>query len=346
VQHQTLIIRPSGMWDSRAPFHTYLFHHRNRLRTYGALTLGIQRLRVEAEATPAEPLSRKFFRVKQGGHLSDKAWRLYTKSFATTPNGDPERPTLQQVFDDLANCFWATTAWSVVDYAGLFEVFGLSWLLNYLLARLESGAALTRDELRLASQISPLRKRLVLPPFPTIVSAIPMLEDGLKALPHVRTDPRTSQEVSTPITETLNALRTLEFWRDYRNLFVHHAGMVSLRFAGKHRAFVEDLRSLMPEIPSLAVGQRIQLRDDSFRAMSSVHYRAAQWMNEQLVALSGGRRGHPFAPSPVPALPWTNVPPKAPSLLVEGDHPESYRWVVDPSFRLSYRNRNVAAGAA
>jgi hypothetical protein len=250
---------------------------------------------------------------------------------------------LAQVFDDLGNCFWAVTEWSIVGYAGLFEVFVRCWLLNYLLAKVEGQGegALSPSEHRLALQLSPLRTKGVAPTLPMIWSGVPLVRDMLQQIPHVRTDPRTGQEASSPVTEALNALRTIEFWREYRNLMVHGAGMISLRFYGKHHQFVEELRALMPEISPLAVGQRIQLRDDSFRAMSSVHYHAARRMNEELNTLSAGRRGHPHAPSPTPSLPFAEVPARAAPLLVDGDHAPSYQWTIDPGFRLTIRQALV-----
>lgn len=334
-----IVVRPAGVWDSRAPFHTYLPLHREHLRTYTVLTQSIQKIRAECAQRPSERLSRAFFAAKKGGQLSDKMWYTYVRSRHVADATPPRPPTLEQVRNDLGTAFWRLTAWAIISYSAMFETYVQCWFLNYALSKLEGGTLLTPGEASTTRRLSPLGERIILPSFSRIVRTVAPLNSGLRSLAHIRTDPGTGKEVTAPVSERLNALRTIEFWRDYRNLLVHSSGMTSRRFFDRENEFVEELRSLMPEVPPLTVGHLIRLRDDSFRAMTSVHYNAAVWMNDELTKLSGGRRGHPFAPSQPPPDPWTDVPVSAPPLLVDGDHEPSLRWTKDVQFRTEVRAR-------
>src|SRR5947209_2662504 len=122
----------------------------------------------------------------------------------------------------------------------MFESYAQSWLLNYLLEKLEMGTILTAGEDKLARKFSPGRSHSNLPTFPLIVRLLPFLEAGLSSIPHIATNPLTGQDVTTPVTQRLNALATIQFWRDHRNLVVHGSGMVSSWFYRKHADFVEE----------------------------------------------------------------------------------------------------------
>src|SRR5439155_7062772 len=133
--------------------------------------------------------------------------------------------------------------YAVVRYSSLFESFLQCWALNMLLALQEGGVALSVDQNVLAGKFSPVMKQFVLTPgVPKILSAFPDIRADLEALPHISTDPRTKETVEVPSNPKLNALTTVNFWRDFRNHIVHRGGRISTGFARSHREFFELFR--------------------------------------------------------------------------------------------------------
>src|SRR2546422_3134716 len=74
-----LVVRPSGIWNSRAPLHDFF---RNSLvigRDYGILTLAVTRVRHEIDHAPkGNAISpREFMRARSSGQIAGRAWLRY-----------------------------------------------------------------------------------------------------------------------------------------------------------------------------------------------------------------------------------------------------------------------------
>src|ERR1043166_6256660 len=76
-----IVIRPSGVWNSRAPFHTFLQEHRRIMRHYNVLTLAVYRLTHEAgQPSVAARSGRKWLKAADAGVQAGKAWGNYRKN--------------------------------------------------------------------------------------------------------------------------------------------------------------------------------------------------------------------------------------------------------------------------
>lgn len=321
------IIRPSGIWDSRAPFHDYLRQHRLASQNFHTLSLSLAQLRREAAGIDATRSAKTFFRVKQSGKFAGRAWISLKQSFQRRPGEPVYSPVVGDVRRILPRIRSGSVEHAVISYIGLFETYTLCWALNYLLALLETGHEWSSKENKLCLALNPLDRPRGhrLPGTPEVINAFDWLVEGLSTLPHVRSG-ADGRESATPESSTLHAHSVVLFWRDYRNLLVHRSGVVSNRFLTRNGPLVEEIRSTFPYVSPLALGKRVELTDAAFRAVASTHFRVALFMNERLMATSGARRGHPFAPKPhVPGRLVPDDHSRAP-LLVEGDHRPSYEW--------------------
>jgi hypothetical protein len=322
------------MWNSRAPFFNFVLAHRDKNRTYATVTLAIYRLRYEINSLPSDTSGRKFFRAKEAGLLAGKAWTAYKRSFGKAAGASAPHPNVEQVSEDLQASLYAIREHTLVSYSSMFETYVQCWSLNYLLAKLEAGGW-DPPESELACRLSPIHGFTHTPGVPRVLQNLPFLAVMLEALPHVNIDASTDHEVTAPVSPLLNALVVIKFWRDYRNLIVHGSGLVSKPFLRKHRPFFDEFRKSYGYMKPLTVGQPLRFYDDVVRAMMTTHYKAARIMKDFLEAFSHGHRGHTFAPGPVVKDPAVAMPPSAPSLLLPGDHPESFGWASDTVARAA-----------
>ena|SRR5438445_7310498 len=121
-------------------------------------------------------------------------------------------------------------------------------------------------------------------------------------------------------------------------LSIHRVLLINSYFYEQYLGFWNDFREVYPHVPKLQAGKRLFLNDDTFRALTTVHYRAAKDLREILISESNGCRGHILAPGqPIDPVPSELVPTSPPPLLQEGDHAASFRWVHDSQYRASVR---------
>lgn len=333
------VIRPSGVWNSRSPFHDYLMEYKRLLRGHNALTLAVLRLRQDSEDPDvATKGARKWLRTEQGPHLGGIAWRNYKKSIPRLVQNEPPTVSVAMFADDLDKALFDVRRNTVIAYSGLFELFTQSLALNVLLARLESGQGWTALERRLAVGFSPEHGKGDLPTVPRILAAFPELERGLRDLPMVLVKSELSSEVPVTVDDVENLYEAIRFWRALRNILVHRSGMVSASFVRRHGELYERLRGHYTYLEALGSG-RFRLYEDIVRAMGAVHYRAAHWMNNRLLGESGERRGHPLAPEPKQEEFFSaGMKHKSPPLLMDGDHAMSLTWLAGPLERTILRD--------
>lgn len=335
-EYPAIVIRPSGIWNSRAPFHDYLNYHRLINRAFHIQILAIEKLDLEAEQLPLANPARGFFKAKKTSKLAGRSWHAYKRSFPRPPNEPPIHPTVKQVLLDLQLLIPAFTEYAIISYSSLFEAYIQCWALNHLLSVLENDKQWTQEERHLAMSFCPILNDGHIPTVLKIGTAIPFLVEGLSKLPHVQTNQENNNELESPITPNLNAWRTILFWRDWRNLLIHRSGLISRQFFDKHYVFYEEYKANYPFMPDLRVGEKLELTDSIFIGIVATHYKASIWANQQLEINSVGKRGHPYAPNKKPeGKYWVNPPLRSPLLLLEGDQEQSLQWVNDKEFRTN-----------
>ncbi|HXU08428.1 MAG TPA: hypothetical protein VN743_05485 [Blastocatellia bacterium] len=333
-----MVIRRSGIWNSRAPFHNFLLGQRAIHRSYNVLTLAISQLRYDASQDDPNRDAQRFLKnvASHGEATAGKAWQGYKVSYGRDSEGSARRPKVSDISKDLKEALYDVREAAVVKYASLFESFSQCWALNLLLSKLENGTGWTLDERKLAENFSPVHGKHHAPGWPIITQRIPELRSGLSNLPHINKDVATGAVMTMPLSSDLNAFTSIKFWRDFRNIVVHSSGLITTTFFNEHRAFFDQLRvPYAAYIPPLELGQHLKFFDDVYLAMARTHYKAAFWMNNWLEKESGERRGHPQAPHPK-TTDYFDKPVSASPLLVVGDHPKSYQWVTDSAFRANF----------
>lgn len=134
----------------------------------------------------------------------------------------------------------------------------------------------------------------------------------------------------------------VKFWIALRNTVVHRSGWISTRFVKNHSATWTLLFGGLTYIPQLSPGRAVLLHHDVVNHAALNLYRAALALSNELETISQGRRGHPWAPSPRPKPePVKEVPPNPGPLLMNGDHPLSFRWATDEEFRQDFTKNNL-----
>jgi hypothetical protein len=333
-----LIIRPSGVWNSRSPLHN-LFHHSLLIsRDYSILTLAVTRLRYGIDHQPngSAPSARTFLKVNSSGQAAMRAWPRYRDSWRALCGKYEDQPTLVHVKHDMGLGLYAIRESAIARLSAAFETFVQCWGLNMLLAKLESGGTLTDSETRLAHDFSPLRQRPLIPIAPRVLTAFPTCDSALSALPHITTDYMSGQPVQEAVSPILNAKSAILFWRDFRNHIVHRGGFVSHAFADRHSPLFDELRRPYGEtLRPMEPGSRLQLPDVIFAAVASTHMKCALWLNTHLQACSS-RRGRVSPEGSDEAEPSrfdTTIQSKP--LLRDGDHTDSLRWLRDETWRTT-----------
>lgn len=289
------VVRPSGVWNSRAPLHNF-FHQSALLhQIYGLLTCAVARTRYDADHLNPESTNsaRKFMRSKTAGPVASKAWICYRDSWRRITGKHDDQPSIKDVEYDLRFCLHAVRESAFVRYSACFEAFVQCWCLNFVLAKLESNSTITGKQEKIIERFSPIGKTYVVTPgVPAILDAFPDIADKLVQLPHISTNPATGEPVEVPADPNLNALRTIFFWRDYRNYIVHRGSRISAGFCRVHSEFFELLRApYSSHLRPLKQGDRLQLPDVLFYAMATTHNKVAVWLNSALQDASRKSRG-------------------------------------------------------
>lgn len=327
----TLVIRPSGIWDSRAPLATFIQYHRKLIQTYNLLTLALGKIRVELTEPLHEDIKPAYFRLKKGGERAKDAWNSLKNTYGS------KSPTGEEIARETSRAFRSAVEYVLIRYVAMFETHINCWALNVLLARLERRQMWSSAETKLAERMSTLGSGK-LPQFREVIDACPILQGCLSKVSVFQ--PGTSETIKhIEANENFNSWKAINLFREIRHLLVHRSGTVYGRFLDGHRQFLTNLREVYPTFPQLQVGSFV-FTDDVFRVMTKCHVQAAYQMNRVLFDLSSRKRGDLLSQTSQyrPAI-SLNLPVPGP-MLMRGDHPQSYQWSIDPSFRAIVRDRN------
>lgn len=333
MDSEQLVVRPSGVWNSRSPLNDYIQQDRAISKSCSVSTLALYVLRERLSSEPAERSGRQVLKnVTKARAGAGQAWLNYRRSHGNDAEKKAIQPTVGHLLSDSALCLDDLQETAIVRLSSTFEAFAQCWALNYLLARLESGASLSTPEAKLASGFLPIARNKVPPGWPQIVNAIPELRETLARLPGSFTNPKTGARIVAPVSPTLTALAAIQFWRAYRNLTVHSSRLITRRFHKRFASYFTEAMECYGHVRELSPGRPLQFHGDLYGAMAAAHYRSALSMNEMLEETSHCRRGHPESPNPKTTVHWME-PPRSPALLVKGDHDLSFAWTTDAVLR-------------
>lgn len=317
---EVIIIRPPEVWDTRSPLIRLNRQTQQLGQAYWSTVLALSSVRYVSKRMPQSAHAASIFGHGENGPFR-YIWDQFIRSFPSDFDGS-RPPVNVKHFRKSANAALAAiTEHAIVKSSSNFEAFAQCWALNYLLARLETPHQLTDRECALARDFSSKH----IPGWPRIVAALPILQTELSVIAHVRVDPRTGKMTDAPITEQLNALVVISFWRQWRNALVHHSGVIGAKFLQAHAPTWAALAAIAPA-PRLSVDAPLPLTESVYRSVGSVHAHAARRMKAILMDASRDRRGHVLAPGPrwpTDRLPPDKLPPRLPAMLMSGDHEPS-----------------------
>src|ERR1022692_2673825 len=135
-----MVVRPSGIWDARAPFHIFLKIYKIQQRAYDVSTLCLDRVLCDLPVARSLGKSLESFLVVPTSNRSRRAWHSYERA-QTEKNlkGELVKPMYSNTRYDLLKALESLKRSVVVSSFSLFEAYVNCWLLNHLLWELESG---------------------------------------------------------------------------------------------------------------------------------------------------------------------------------------------------------------
>jgi hypothetical protein len=324
-----MVVRPSGIWNSRAPLHTFLKINKAETREYELAKLCISRIRRDLPiARDAGTSLEDFFVTKDD--MSRRSWKTYAQAYLRrNREGLIQKPAYGHVQHDLIMCVERIKFATLIRSITLFESYINCWLLNYLLYKLESGQEWTQAEADFAHQISPVHGNGTPPGITRVLTKVPMISIVLG-------DKSGEQKYAGNVgSEEYSLLDHMFFWIHFRNDVVHNGGLCTPRTFNRHKTFWSDC---MREFARDRLKERVPLTLSAellHRCRYNIFNSAAR-LEQYIREVSGGRRGHPWAPNPPPTA--DAVPPQdAPAMLIDGDEPLSLRWQKDGEFRAKFQ---------
>jgi hypothetical protein len=122
---EDLIIRPSGVWNSRAPLNDYVQQDRAISKSVAALTLSLHLLRQklngeEDKSRSARQLLKEITKETAAG---GKAWLTYRRSHGNNPDGKAIQPTVKHLLNDSYTAFSDLQEMAVIRLSAMFEAF-------------------------------------------------------------------------------------------------------------------------------------------------------------------------------------------------------------------------------
>lgn len=323
-----LIIKPPYIWDTRAPFSTFIHCHKVEAQQYWVNILSLNLLRLQGEQQQRESEDARVL-FKQFGMF----WELYRKSYgkvSVKKEAEYITPTASNLLQNLKQVESHLTEFAIVSHFGAFEQFMNCWAINMLLTKIEQ-AEKKGHNIYWSNELEKLYQGYYpngkVPTIANILRAFPEAEYDLKRLPHPYLNPETKEELSEVLKPNVNAYKAITFWREWRNLFVHYQGVIQKGFYDKHISFWESLRSDYNTLPKLRLNERIKLDFPIYRTYTATIYKSAHALRDILCNESNERRGHVLAPgkqAPKGKMDSEFFPKIKPPLLMEGDHLPSF----------------------
>ena len=324
-----LVVRPSGIWDSRAPFHTFIKINKADSRAYEINRLCFERVTFDLQVARKAGKTLEEFIVPKTD-IARRAWKNYTKAhLRRNREGVIQKPAYGHTRHDLIMSNEILKFSTLVRSMTLFESYMNCWLLNYILCKLELGQTLTKLELEFAHMTSPVHGSGTPPNIAKILkepTVVNVLDDRSGK----------TEYAGTVGHEKYSLLDHAFFWIHYRNCLVHNGGLCTPRTFNRHKEFWSDC---MVEFDRDRFEERVPLTL-SFELLHRCRfniYQSVGRMESRLREISQERRGHPWAPSPFPSGGDVIPPPDAPAMLLAGDHELSLKWCTEEKFRERFQ---------
>jgi len=328
-----IVIRPSGIWDTRAPLHTYFTIQKGQQRAYDITILAHERVETDFSRFRDDGIElRSYLRIPNRGQ-SVRSWNSYERAWSRrNREGQVSKPSYGGARGDLwkARAFMRKAA--LLSALSLFEAYVNSWMLNFLLIKLEHSIDWTKFEEEFATKNSPVHSSGTSPSLARVLAAVGAIEQCLRGIPH---DDGALQDRSESAPE-FSAYDAIQFWRQYRNCVVHNGGFCTPRLFERNVDFWNigmrqfSTKDVFEEREPLSLSHELLVSCKKTLNGSVVQ------LEKQLEFISLGRRGHPWAPAD--PLDEDQAPPKkAPPLLVCGDHRESFLWHTSEEYRSQFK---------
>jgi hypothetical protein len=330
-----IIIRPTGIWNSRSPFHSFLQIYKANSRSYELTRMCIEKAKRDMREAKGAGLELEQF-LGKASDISRRAWKNYVKSIIKRDQeGNPQNPMYGNLKHDLIMSERAVRFSTFISSMTLFEGYMNCWLVNYLLAKLEADLPLNKAEREFARQISPVHGQGSPPNIAKILTSIPLIKECLgTSKDGNQSENGASSTCIKSWGQEFTLMDRIFFWLQHRNCIIHNGGICTPRFYDNYYSFwqcsmsdmhKDDFKKRFPLTMSIELLH--QCRFDT--------YKAARSLDRSLCQMSLSRRGHPWAPNPPPNE--DIMPPKdAPELLLDGDHFISLKWHVDDDFRNGF----------
>lgn len=324
-----MIVRPSGIWNSRAPLSTYIKVTKAETRAYEIARLALERVTAGMDAARASGITLDDYLVPKT-NIGKRAWKVYAKAhLRRNREGVIQNPSYGHCKHDLLMSGQVLRFSTLIRSVTNFESYVNCWTLNNILSKLECGEPLQKGEISFAQTVSPVHGGGVPQGIGSTISKIVDVASYLNAA--------ASEINDSDESGNHTYLDHIYFWIHYRNCIIHNGGLCTPRAFNRHVVFWnacmgEFVRDKFVERYPLTLS--FELLD---RCRFSL-YKAAELLEKSLRKASNGTRGHPWAPGPPPET--LAIPPEnPPEMLVDGDHHLSLRWHTDAQFREQFVTR-------
>ncbi len=321
-----MVTRPSGIWNSRAPLSTYIKVTKAETRAYEIGRLALEGMAAGMDAARASGITLEDYLVPKT-NIGKRAWRVYSKAYLRrNREGIIQKPSYGHCKHDLIMSGQVLRFSTAIRSVTNLESYVNCWVLNNILSKLERGETLQKGEVAFAKAVSPVHGGGVPQGIGSTISKIVDVASYLTAA--------ASEIKDSDDSGNYTYLDHVYFWIHYRNCIIHNGGLCTPRAYTRHVAFWnacmrEFVRDKFVERYPLTLS--FELLDRCRFAL----YKAAELLEKSLRMVSGGARGHPWAPGSPPETPA--IPPEnPPEMLVEGDHDLSLRWHTDAQFREQF----------
>ena len=336
---EPIVVRPSGVWNSRSPLNDYVLLVRQIHRTHAATALSGQFLHDKLNSENDTKQSIVGFVRKNAADVQrrEKFARMYYRSFGVERDQIADDQSIATLANDRDLIERGALQHATIQLNGAIESYIQCWFLNLCLAKLESGRGLDTVEAKLVEDFNPAYSKRA-PNLGQLVDRYGYLQDLLGKLPPFRRHPKTRQEVKTAESPARSARREISYWQNYRNLLVHSNGHCSPEFARKFGDYHSYKQSLSRRIPPLEALRPLPIDENMFSTQAACFYRVAYLLRDELLSSSKCtgegpdyfRRGHRLSPG---LRGDGGEDAASPPLLLDGDHQLSLLWTRDAAFR-------------
>ena len=123
--NRDIIIRPSGVWNTRTPLFQFVEFHRQENQMYWSMILSTQYTVTKWSDLPREVSFRTIFDKK--GRVEAEALRAFRESFPSDLGEEKHEPTVGQALQAIHLSISAILEYAIVSYFDIFESFLQCW---------------------------------------------------------------------------------------------------------------------------------------------------------------------------------------------------------------------------